>query len=67
MTGDAAPTLVTLYVVPDYLEVRPAPNGAAADRFSPFTNWTTELSLGQVQGRLDASPVVLDRWSTCES
>ena len=36
----------------DYLEVRPAPNGAAADRFSPFTNWTAELSLGQVQGRL---------------
>jgi peptidoglycan hydrolase-like amidase len=36
----------------DYLEVRPAPNGAAADRFSPFANWTTELSLGQVQARL---------------
>ena len=36
----------------DYLEVRPAPNGAAADRFSPFTNWTTDLSLGQAQGRL---------------
>src|SRR6266700_1129354 len=36
----------------DYLEVRPAPIGAAADRFSPFTNWTTELSLGQVQSRL---------------
>jgi len=36
----------------DYLEVRPAPNGAAADRFSPFTNWTTELSLGQTQARL---------------
>jgi stage II sporulation protein D len=36
----------------DYLEVRPAPNGAAADRFSPFTNWTTELSLGQAQARL---------------
>ncbi|MGH9870962.1 MAG: SpoIID/LytB domain-containing protein [Pyrinomonadaceae bacterium] len=36
----------------DYLEVRPSPNGAAADRFSPFTNWTTELSLGQAQGRL---------------
>src|SRR6266850_5354829 len=36
----------------DYLEVRPAPNGAAADRFSPFTNWTTQLSLGQVQARL---------------
>jgi len=36
----------------DYLEVRPAPNGAAADRFSPYSNWTTELSLGQVQARL---------------
>src|SRR4030095_14774138 len=36
----------------DYLEVRPAPNGASAERFSPFTNWSTELSLGQVQGRL---------------
>ncbi|HEU4433445.1 MAG TPA: SpoIID/LytB domain-containing protein, partial [Pyrinomonadaceae bacterium] len=36
----------------DYLEVKPAPNGAAADRFSPFSNWTTTLSLGQVQARL---------------
>jgi stage II sporulation protein D len=36
----------------DYLEVRPAPNGAAADRFSPFANWTTELSLSQAQARL---------------
>ena len=36
----------------DYLEVRPAPSGAAAERFSPFTNWTKELSLGQVQARL---------------
>jgi stage II sporulation protein D len=36
----------------DYLEVRPATNGASADRFSPFTNWTTELSLGQAQARL---------------
>jgi len=36
----------------DYLEVRPAPNGAAADRFSPFTNWTADLSVGQVQSRL---------------
>ncbi len=35
----------------DYLEVRPAPNGAAAERFSPFTNWTTELSLAQVRAR----------------
>lgn len=36
----------------DYLEVRPAPNGAAADRSSPFTNWSSELSLGQAQARL---------------
>jgi len=36
----------------DYLEVKPAPNGAAADRFSPFSNWTTTLSLSQVQSRL---------------
>jgi stage II sporulation protein D len=36
----------------DYLEVNPAVNGAAAERFSPFTNWTTELSLSQVQARL---------------
>jgi stage II sporulation protein D len=36
----------------DYLEVRPAPNGAAADRFSPFSNWTSELSLGEVRARL---------------
>jgi stage II sporulation protein D len=36
----------------DYLEVRPSPDGAAAERFSPFTNWSTELSLGQVQLRL---------------
>lgn len=36
----------------DYLEVRPAINGASAERFSPFTNWSTELSLGQIQARL---------------
>jgi len=36
----------------DYLEVKPAPNGASAERMSPYTNWTTELSLGQVQARL---------------
>jgi stage II sporulation protein D len=36
----------------DYLEVKPAPNGASAERMSPFTNWTKELSLGQVQARL---------------
>ncbi len=36
----------------DYLEVKPAPNGAAADRMSPFSNWTTGLSVRQVQARL---------------
>lgn len=39
----------------DYLEVRPAPNGAAAERFSPFTNWSTDMSLGEVQARLGRS------------
>lgn len=36
----------------DYLEVRPAPNGAAADRFSPFTNWTVSLSVSEAGSRL---------------
>jgi stage II sporulation protein D len=36
----------------DFLEVRPATNGAAADRFSPFANWTRGLSVAQVQARL---------------
>jgi SpoIID/LytB domain protein len=36
----------------DYLEVKPASNGAAADRFSPFSNWTKGLTPGQVQARL---------------
>lgn len=36
----------------DYLEVRPAQNGAAADRSSPFANWSRMMSLGQVQSRL---------------
>ena len=36
----------------DYLEVRPAPNGAAADRFSPFTNWTVALSVSEAGSRL---------------
>ncbi|HMJ26609.1 MAG TPA: SpoIID/LytB domain-containing protein [Pyrinomonadaceae bacterium] len=39
----------------DYLEVRPAVNGAAADRFSSLSNWTEELSLGSVQARLGRS------------
>ena len=36
----------------DYLEARPAPNGAAAERSSPFTNWESDLSLSQTQARL---------------
>ncbi len=40
------------YGAVDYLEVRPAPNGAAADRFSPFSNWTVELTPGAVRARL---------------
>ena len=36
----------------DYLEARPAPNGASAERSSPFTNWTSALSLSQTQARL---------------
>jgi stage II sporulation protein D len=36
----------------DYLEVKPAINGAAADRFSPFSRWSKELSVSQVQARL---------------
>ena len=50
---------VTFHVSPrgevDYLEIKPATDGASAERFSPFTNWTTELSLGQVQARLARS------------
>ncbi|HUE82370.1 MAG TPA: SpoIID/LytB domain-containing protein [Pyrinomonadaceae bacterium] len=36
----------------DFLEVQPAARGASAERFSPFTNWTTELSLSQIRTRL---------------
>ena len=36
----------------DFLEVKPTPNGAAADRMSPFANWTKGLSVAQVQARL---------------
>ena len=47
---------VTFHVNPtgeiDYLEVRPSLGGASAERVSPFTNWTSELSLGQIQARL---------------
>jgi SpoIID/LytB domain len=36
----------------DYLEAAPAPNGAAAERMSKVTNWTSELSLSTAQARL---------------
>jgi stage II sporulation protein D len=36
----------------DFLEARPAPNGAAAERMSPFTNWSADLSVSQTQARL---------------
>lgn len=36
----------------DYLEVRPAPNGAAADRSSPFSHWAQTMSVAEVQSRL---------------
>jgi len=39
----------------DYLEVRPAANGASAERMSPFTNWTQGLTVGQVESRLGRS------------
>lgn len=41
----------------DYLEVRPAPNGAAADRSSPYANWTAAMSVAEAQSKLS-------RWSS---
>lgn len=40
----------------DFLEVRPSANGASAERMSPFTNWSKDVSLGTVQS-------LLRRWS----
>jgi SpoIID/LytB domain protein len=53
--GEAVAFHVSTKAEVDYLEVRPGPNGASAERFSPFTNWTAELSLGEVQARLGRS------------
>jgi len=39
----------------DYLQVSPANNGAAADRFSSLTNWQAQISLRTVQLRLARS------------
>jgi stage II sporulation protein D len=36
----------------DYLEVRPAPNGAAADRSSPYANWAATMTVAEVQTKL---------------
>jgi stage II sporulation protein D len=50
---------VTYHLAPngqiDFLEVRPSANGAAADRMSPFANWTRGMSVAQVQSRLARS------------
>lgn len=50
---------VTYHLAPngliDFLEVKPAANGAAADRMSPFSSWSTSLSVAQVQARLARS------------
>ncbi|HKO45039.1 MAG TPA: SpoIID/LytB domain-containing protein [Pyrinomonadaceae bacterium] len=50
--GEAVTFHVNSAGLVDYLEVRPAPNGASADRSSPFANWSTALTVGQVQARL---------------
>lgn len=39
----------------DYLQVSPANNGAAADRFSSLTNWLAQMSVRSVQIRLARS------------
>ena len=39
----------------DYLEARPAPNGAAADRASKYTNWSETLTPSGVLSRLGRS------------
>lgn len=54
--GEPATYHVNARGLVDYVEVRPSPNGAAADRFSPYANWTTALSVAEVQSRLS-------RWS----
>jgi stage II sporulation protein D len=53
--GEPATFHVSAQGAVDYLEVRPAPNGASAERMSPFTNWTVGRSIGEVQARLGRS------------
>ena len=62
---------VTYHLAPngqiDFLEVKPALNGAAADRMSPFANWTRGMSVAQVSRDLRARREALDRLSICAS
>jgi stage II sporulation protein D len=53
--GEPATFHVSAQGTVDYLEVRPAPNGASAERMSPFTNWIRGLTIGEVQARLGRS------------
>jgi len=39
----------------DFLEVTPAPNGAASDHTSNYSNWNATLTVGEVQSRLSRS------------
>jgi stage II sporulation protein D len=39
----------------DFLEVQPPPNGAAADRFSTFSNWSSSITLAELQGRISGT------------
>jgi stage II sporulation protein D len=39
----------------DYLEVRPAPAGASAERYAPYTYWATTLTASEVAQRLSRS------------
>ncbi|MBD0326573.1 MAG: SpoIID/LytB domain-containing protein, partial [Pyrinomonadaceae bacterium] len=50
--GEPATFHVNTQGLVDYVEVRPSPNGAASDRSSPYANWTTALSVSEVQSRL---------------
>ncbi|HEX7999037.1 MAG TPA: SpoIID/LytB domain-containing protein [Pyrinomonadaceae bacterium] len=50
--GEPATFHVNARGLVDYVEVRPSPNGAASDRSSPYANWTTALSISEVQSRL---------------
>jgi stage II sporulation protein D len=54
--GEPATFHVNAQGLVDYVEVRPSPSGAASDHSSPYANWTTTLSVSEVQSRLS-------RWS----